>query len=161
MKFESAVSIILKHEGGYVNDSRDPGGETKYGISKRAYPDLDIANLTRGDAAEIYRRDYWEPLKCGRMHSGLDLAVFDCGVNQGVGFAAKAIQRAVGATPDGVIGPLTLAAIRDTDPDRALQFFMARRAMRYAALQRLRVYWKGWYRRMFDVHRYAVLAMEE
>jgi hypothetical protein len=58
--FERAVAFVLRHEGGYVNDPRDPGGETKYGISKRAYPRLDIKGLTEADAKEIYRRDYWE-----------------------------------------------------------------------------------------------------
>lgn len=65
--FEKAVAFVLRHEGGYTNDNRDPGGETKFGISKRAYPSLDIKNLTEEQAKVIYRRDYWDRAGCGDL----------------------------------------------------------------------------------------------
>ena len=63
MRFEDCIDKVLEHEGGYVNDPNDLGGETNFGVSKKAYPDLDIKNLTRDEAKEIYRKDYWERYK--------------------------------------------------------------------------------------------------
>ena len=77
MKFDDAIGIVLKHEGGYVNDKNDPGGETRYGISKRAYPDLDIKNLTISQATEIYKKDYWVKGKCDKVPPKLRLIYFD------------------------------------------------------------------------------------
>jgi len=86
-KFESALAFVLAAEGGYVNDPNDPGGETKYGISKKAYPLLDITNLTREQAVDIYRRDYWNKVKGDELPAGVDIAAFDTAVNMGAGTA--------------------------------------------------------------------------
>jgi hypothetical protein len=94
--FEFLVNIILKHEGGYVNDPADPGGETKFGISKRAYPNLDIKNLTRIDAIAIYKRDYYDKLGVGLLDDiRLAYQYFDMGVNGGIGRAKKIMEKAV------------------------------------------------------------------
>ncbi|MDX1611629.1 MAG: glycosyl hydrolase 108 family protein, partial [Candidatus Thermoplasmatota archaeon] len=93
-----------------VNDPDDPGGHTKYGISARAYPDVDIAELTREDAGEIYRKDYWDACHCNELAHGIDITVFDAAVNTGTKQATKFLQRALGVTADGIIGPLTLSA---------------------------------------------------
>lgn len=94
--FERAVAFVLRHEGGFTNDNRDPGGETKFGISKRAYPHLDIKGLTEAEAKEIYRRDYWDRAGCGSLDWPLCLVHFDSCVNLGVGrataFKAKAFN---------------------------------------------------------------------
>lgn len=82
--FDKALDFTLRWEGGYVNDSSDPGGETKFGISKRAYPNEDIKNLTRERAAEIYKRDYWDGVGCGTHPLGDSVALFDSAVNCGV-----------------------------------------------------------------------------
>lgn len=113
-KYNEAVNITLKHEGGYVNDRQDPGGETKYGISKRQYPNINIEKLTIDEAVGIYNRDYWNKLKCGEI-TDQELAnqLFDFGVNVGVYKAAKTIQRVVSVHPDGNIGPVTLNAIEE------------------------------------------------
>lgn len=163
MTFDYAVAIIILHEGGdaITEDPDDPGGLTKYGISARAHPNVDIRGLTYSEAAAIYRRDYWDRLRCGELPAGLDLAVFDCGVNQGVGFAAKALQRDAGATPDGIIGPLTLAAVRQRRPAKLLTDFMARRIKRYASLPHAWKFMRGWSRRAFDIHRHAILHQEK
>ena len=160
MTFEQAVAIIIHHEGGatITDDPADPGGLTKYGISARAHPDVDIRNLTYEQAAEIYRRDYWDRLRCGDMPAGIELAVFDCGVNQGTFFAGRAIQRSARATPDGIVGPRTLAAIRGhNDPPDLLADFMSRRMRRYAALAHAKRFIRGWAKRCFDIHRRAVI----
>lgn len=82
--FDLAFDWILKAEGGYVNNSNDPGGETNYGISKRAYPKLDIANLTKEKAKEIYRTDYWKKAGCDLRTWPENICIFDTAVNQGV-----------------------------------------------------------------------------
>lgn len=84
MSFDQAVKFVLEREGGYVNDPQDPGGETNYGISKRAYPNVNIKALTPEDAAVIYKRDYWSPAGCDQMTPGMALVVFDTAVNVGV-----------------------------------------------------------------------------
>ena len=83
-KFDLALNFTLKWEGGYVNDPKDPGGETNFGISKRAYPNEDIKNLTRERARDIYIRDYWNPLVCSSRDRSMGIAVFDSAVNCGV-----------------------------------------------------------------------------
>lgn len=87
--FEWAVKFVLDHEGGYVNDPSDPGGETKYGISKASYPNVDIANLTVDQAKAIYRRDYWKPVGAGAQPQDIALALFDFAVNAGVARAQR------------------------------------------------------------------------
>ena len=89
------IEFILKMEGGYVNNPKDPGGETKYGISKRAYPNVDIKNLTKNDAIAIYYRDYW--LRCGAVSLPFALAacVMDTAVNMGVGRAKQFLKQTV------------------------------------------------------------------
>jgi lysozyme family protein len=108
--FPRAVALILKHEGGYVNDPADPGGETNFGISKRAYPAEDIRAMTPARASAIYERDYWRRAKCDELPWPLAVQVFDMAVNAGVGPAVKMLQKVLGVTTDGVIGPKTLAA---------------------------------------------------
>ncbi len=77
MTFEQAVKIILEKEGGYVNHPKDPGGETKFGITKKFYPNVDIKNLTIEKAAEIYRKEYWGKIQAELMPSYLRLIAFD------------------------------------------------------------------------------------
>src|SRR5690606_11925483 len=126
-RFEQAIEVVLEHEGGYVNDPADPGGETKYGISKRAYPHLDIAGLTREQAIEIYRRDWWDRYGYDRICSP-DVAAkaFDLAVNMAPAVAHRCLQRALHAcgqrhvTIDGVLGPQTIGAANAVRPRAAL-----------------------------------------
>ncbi len=150
MSFDRAVDIVLDIERGHVNDPHDPGGETKWGISKAAYPDLDIANLTRDDAKAIYRRDYWDACRCYLLPWPWSLYVFDAAVNQGVKTAIKVLQRTVGVTDDGIIGPKTMAAVLRADEDLALRYMVAR-LMRYEALSGWDHYGAGWAYRLFKV----------
>jgi lysozyme family protein len=116
-----AIRFTIAHEGGLVNDPADPGGLTKWGISQRAYPGLDIAALTQADAWNIYRRDYWERLGLDRpaIPGAVGIATFDAAVNLGRRRAAKLLQGAcnlLGCQPplvrDGVLGPKTRATVR-------------------------------------------------
>lgn len=148
--FDQAVGFVLKAEieGGYSNDPRDPGGETNFGISKRAYPKLNIRDLTRDDAIAIYKRDYWDAANCDALPPKLAVAVFDGAVNQGVGIAAKLLQKAAGVSADGVIGPMTLRAIGKADEDAILAEFLGWRLHRYAFTGNARTYMRGWANRV-------------
>lgn len=150
--FDTAFDLVIKAEGGYVNDPNDPGGETKYGISKRAYPDLDIASLTLQQAKDIYYADYWCEIEGDVLPCPLNIYVFDSAVNQGTKTAIKLLQRALGLPDDGVIGPKTLAAIKSMKFPRTVEtWFMTHRAVHYASLPNFRMYGKGWMHRLFDL----------
>ncbi len=144
-KFAKAIKVILAHEGGYVNDPNDLGGETNFGISKRSYPNVDIKNLTREQAVEIYHRDWWDRYKYGRIED-LDVAtkVFDLSVNMGPVPAHKLLQEAVNFTEteslavDGIIGPMTLSAVNQADPRQLVQALRFLAAKRYYELARAR-----------------------
>lgn len=123
---QKALYLILEHEGGYVNDPNDPGGETNYGISKRAYPDLDIKNLTKEQAKAIYTKDYYLKSRCEQLPVGLDVSVFDMSVNAGVKTACKLLQKLVCVPADGIIGPQTLKAVREYDGEIVTAYAKAR-----------------------------------
>ena len=146
MNFDKAFEIIIGHEGGYVNDPRDPGGETKYGISKRAYPTEDIKSLTLDRAKFLYKRDYWDVVEAESIPGSARLMVFDCAVNTGLGMAKKLLQRAVGTKDDGIIGHKTRAAISNT-PELAMNF-AGFWLQYYTDLPGWPTYGKGWTRRV-------------
>lgn len=145
--FEKAVTFSLRWEGGYVNDPRDPGGETKFGISKRTYPQLDIANLTEADAIKIYQRDFWDTCKCGQLPSPIALIVFDIAVNQGQPTAGYVLQEALGVLQDGVVGTMTIQAARNKPLKETIEALTGIRCDRYAKLKSAGIYGKGWFRR--------------
>lgn len=158
MDFERAVSIIIDLEGGYVNHPNDPGGETKYGISKRAYPHIYIPTLTKAEASEIYKRDYWARIQGDALPPKTRLVIFDAAVNQGPGFAVATAQAVVGAKPDGKVGPATIAALHACPPDLFLRKYMERRLGRYRALKEWNVFGLGWVKRLLDVLAYEATA---
>src|SRR6056300_2041872 len=110
MQFYDALAIILKHEGGYVNHPLDPGGITNLGVTKRVYEDwvghevddATMRGLEPADVSPIYKKNYWDKVRCGDLPSGVNLAVFDSAVNSGTRRAAKWLQRCVGAVEDGI-----------------------------------------------------------
>lgn len=149
LTFDQAFDILIGHEGGYVNDPRDPGGETKYGISKRAYPKENIKDLTLAQAKAIYYRDYW--LKCGCDKApAAAFDVFDMAVNSGVGASIKTLQRAAGVTPDGAIGPVTQRAIGAMDPERLAARFNGWRLDFLNDLPTWPTYGRGWAQRIAE-----------
>jgi lysozyme family protein len=109
--FELAIPIVLANEGGYVNDSADPGGETNFGISKHSYPDVDIKNLTVESASAIYLRDFWK--FGGITDQAVATKMLDSYVNM-KSHAIKAAQEVSGQVVDGVYGPHTESAINNT-----------------------------------------------
>lgn len=135
--FDKAVEVVLREEGGYVNDPHDPGGETNFGISKRSYPHLDIKTLTKAEAIEIYRQDFWEKggikylesaVGASKALQGVLLRLFSFQVNMGIRSANKCLQRALVACgrhldDDGIIGSATVRAFsecRDEGMDMAM-----------------------------------------
>lgn len=146
--FLRALDIVLQHEGGYVDHPTDPGGETKYGISKRAYPYEDIRGLTVDRAAVLYRRDYWDRCRCDELPWPLSLYVFDAAVNQGAVRAITTLQRTLDVRADGVIGPITLAKASNADESVHARY-MAERAVHYASLSTFDTFGRGWMRRLF------------
>ncbi len=151
--FEQAFAVVVGHEGGYVNDPRDPGGETKYGISARAYPNVNIRGLTLEIAKTIYRADYWARGYCNEMPGPLALLHFDSAVNNGVGQAARFLQQALGVKVDGDIGPATLAALKrqalqPEGVDRLCAEVLARRIVFHASLPTWPTFGLGWSRRL-------------
>jgi lysozyme family protein len=166
--FERALGHVLKYEGGYSDHPSDPGGATKYGITHAVLAQhrgasvtkADVKALTQMEAAEIYRRRYWDTASCAALPAGLDLAVFDCGVNQGVGRATRLLQEALKVKADGVIGPKTLAAIASAPPRDLLAEFMARRMRAYGLLGNLfRTFGLGWSRRLIATHAEALTLL--
>lgn len=128
--FETAITFVLGEEGGYGDDPADNGGATKYGISQRAYPDLDIKHLTVDQAKAIYLRDYWQPCQCDLLPPAIACAVFDTAVNMGTGAAIRFLQQALRVSVDGLIGPVTLRHA-DQNPLCYLSDYLSRRARRY------------------------------
>ncbi len=154
MDFHQAVTHIFKFEGGLVDHPKDPGGITNYGISLRAYPHLGadgIRHIQKQDAAKIYKKDYWDALHCDDLPSELRLMAFDCAVNQGVGYATKALQTSLSVRADGAIGPKTLAAAASVDPERAVHRFAMNRFLRYLRNRNWRVFGEGWMNRLLSV----------
>ena len=158
MNFDKAVEVILKHEGGYVNDPVDPGGETNMGISKRAYPYLNIKELTKKDAKDIYFKDYWLKAKCSKLPEELRMIYFDMVVNMGKSRAVKILQGAITAkgvktAVDGGIGPQTISnALKSgLEPDRLRSYRVKYYADLIGRKPKLEKYWFGWYRRALQV----------
>lgn len=140
----ACIAFTLGEEGGLTDDVGDPGGLTNFGISQRAYPDLDIANLTAAQAKAIYRRDYWAPLRGDDLPTGVDLMVFDMGVNAGVRRTAAILQTCLGVAADGAIGPLTLLAARGADDARLIDDLAASQLGFYRSLATWPAFGHGW-----------------
>ena len=154
--FDEIIEQVLEHEGGYVNDPKDLGGETKYGITKRFYPDVDIKNLTIEQAKQIYKQDYWDKNRVNELPKQLKHIFFDMCVNMGRGTAVKILQRTAVASGsnisiDGGMGPMTLKAVQNLKLEKVRSY----RILYYAQLVTKRKdqekFWFGWYRRALEV----------
>jgi len=157
--FDRCIGIILPHEGGYVHDKRDPGGETNFGISKRSYPSEDIRGMTPARAAGIYRRDFWPVIRGDSLPAGVDLATLDPAINSGPARAARWLQLAAGLRGrdvDGSIGPRTLAAVGRVKPDLAVIGICAARMGFLRGLKTWGAFGRGWSRRVADIEAKAV-----
>lgn len=120
-EFQRSLEQVLKEEGGYSNNPKDPGGATQKGITQKVYDTYleakgeshkPVKNIPQDEVEEIYRTRYWALAKCDSLPVGVGYVVFDGAVNSGVSQSAKWLQRALGITVDGVIGPATIAAAK-------------------------------------------------
>lgn len=161
--FDIAFEKVIGHEGGFTDDRRDRGnwttgvigkGElkgTKYGVSAMTYPHLDIRNLTLAQAKAIYLQDFWIKAACDELPSGLDYMVFDMAINHGVAGAGRIVQTALGVKADGVLGPVSLKAVRERDPKKLIIETAVRRMLFFTRISTFATFGLGWTRRCFDV----------
>lgn len=141
MNFDQAFDRLIGIEAGYTSGKGDPGGETKYGISKRSYPSLDIKNLTLEDAKAIYLRDFWQTVEA---HDAIKFQVFDFAVNSGISTAIRYLQRAVGAADDGHWGPVSASKLAAMDLNDVLMRFIAERLDFWRKLSTWPTFGGGW-----------------
>ena len=156
MSFEKIINKVLEHEGGYVNDPKDLGGETKYGITKRFYPDIDIKNLTIEQAKEIYKKDYWDRNRVESLPQNLWHIYFDMCVNMGKRTAVKVLQRAANnkgrdIDVDGGLGPATIGALKGVELDRVRAFRVKYYVDLITAKPEQEKFYLGWFRRSLEV----------
>ena len=165
--YNECLKIILMHEGGYVNHPKDPGGETNLGVTKRVYEEWggtkEMKDLTLEDVEPIYKKNYWDKIKGDDLPDGLDLCVFDFGVNAGPGRAAKFLQKLLGVTQDGGIGPQTLGALQSaigedkvTQTREMIEKYQSMRQEYYEGLSTFDTFGKGWTRRVEETTHEAI-----
>ena len=163
-RFGQAVALVLQHEGGFVQHPRDPGGATKFGITRetlsrsRGRPASvdDVRGLTPTEAVEVYRRLYWDPLRADDLPPGLDLAVFDLAVNSGPVRAVRMLQAVLGVAADGIVGPATLGAARQADPIETIRRLARSRLGFLGRLATWPVFGRGWRSRVLSIEREAL-----
>lgn len=151
--FDRAIAFVLRWEGEWSDDPLDPGGRTRWGISSRAHPDVNLDTLTREQAMAFYRVAYWDKAGCDRLPWPLSLILFDGAVNLGLVPATRQLQAALHVEADGVVGPETIAAARSAPAVDVLRDTLARRAVFYATLSAR--FHLGWYRRLFALYQAA------
>jgi lysozyme family protein len=167
--FQRALTLVLKSEGGYVNDPHDPGGATNKGVTIatfRRYVDqdgtiADLKALTVEQAGIVYRKQYWDAVRGDELPDGVDYAVFDFAVNSGPGRAAKYLQATVGAAPDGSIGPATLKAVKAKSPDVIIDTLCDKRRDFLEGLAGWTRFGKGWSSRVKSVRAEAKAMSEQ
>ncbi len=156
MTFDKAFSLVVGSEGGFVNDQDDNGGATKYGVTIGTLSDWrgksvtvdDVRNLSIDEAMSIYKKRYWDAMRCDDLPNWIRLLAFDSSINSGVKLASTWLQNAVGAKPDGSIGPVTLGMLSLSSPEKAIPDFMAQRLLLMAGHSDFKKFGKGWFRRV-------------
>ena len=163
--FFKSLEMVLKHEGGFVDHPDDPGGATNKGITHKTYSDFlgrpledvdELKNIPDEHVQLIYKQGYWDKVKGDNLPSGVDFAIFDWAVNSGPGRAAKALQKAVGATADGAVGPKTLAAVEAADAAEIIKAVADDREAFYKSLRTFNTFGKGWLRRNKETRDFAL-----
>lgn len=154
--FLKALQVLLKAEGGYVNDPADAGGETNYGITKKSYPMEDIKHITMDRVKDIYKRDYWDKVKGDEIKDQKSaLMIFDFAVNAGVNTAVKLLQSILGLTQDGILGPMSIFSLNAADPVLFLREYASGRVSFYEMIVKRKPinqkFLKIWLKRIADI----------
>jgi lysozyme family protein len=157
--WDDCFEMVLKHEGGFVNHPKDPGGMTNLGVTKavweiwlaRTATESDMRALTPEKVKPFYKAMYWDKIKGDQLPAGVDYAAYDLAVNSGVGRAAKYLQQIAGVTADGVIGPKSLEAIKSRDPKEMADALCDMRLDFLKRLPTFETFGKGWSRRVAEV----------
>tara|TARA_R100000655_G_scaffold26313_2_gene54181 strand:- start:9507 stop:10028 length:522 start_codon:yes stop_codon:yes gene_type:complete len=153
--FKDCLSMLLKHEGGFVDHPKDPGGATNKGVTKKVYDEYlgrectidELKNIPMDHVEEIYKKNYWDKVKGDDLPNGVDFSIFDWAVNSGPGRASKALQKVIGATQDGAIGPKTLQLVDTKSPKEIIDRVSEERENFYRSLKTFDTFGKGWIRR--------------
>jgi lysozyme family protein len=156
MTIDEILELILSAEGGYVNDPRDPGGETKFGISKRSYPGLDIRSLTLEGAKGLYVKDYWTKYSLESFPPYIQYSLLDFTVNSGYGNAIRALQRTIGVADDGIFGIISSTRLESLKPIDVLIDYNEERLKFLRKLSTFPTYGNGWTRRVMGVIKHSV-----
>jgi len=164
--FRDCLELVLKHEGGFVDHPKDPGGMTNLGVTKTVWEEWvghpvsekDMRELTPEIVAPMYEMRYWRTSYCEKLPRGLDLLVFSMAVNAGAGRSVKLLQDAIGVLPDGVIGPNTMARINEANVETLIDKFSEARTAYYKGLKLFPVFGRGWLSRT-DKERLEALDM--
>ena len=162
--FSACLAHVFGSEGGYVDHPKDPGGATNLGITLATLQDwrgkpvtkADVKALTRDEAAAIYRAKYWNKVRGDDLPAGLDLVAFDAAVNSGVYRGSRWLQDAVGAAPDGAIGPRTLALAKAAKGSEAVARAIRARKNFLLSLPTWSTFGKGWSARLNSVEAAAL-----
>ncbi len=162
--FDSALQMVLVHEGGFSDHPNDPGGATMKGVTLTTFRRFfgndksvgDLKNITTEQLAQIYRTGFWNVCSGDDLPAGLDYAVFDLAVNSGPGRAAKFLQTSVGATADGSIGEQTLAKVKSAAPPNMINSVCDQRMTFLRSLKTFEDFGKGWTKRVEDVRQKAL-----
>jgi lysozyme family protein len=157
--WDDSFAAVLKHEGGFVNHPKDPGGMTNLGVTKSAWEgyvgksvdEAFMRSLTPEVVKPFYKAMYWDKIKGDQLPNGVDYAAYDLAVNSGVGRAAKFLQEIAGVTVDGVLGPKSMGAIRECDPEQVVDALCDMRLDFLARLPTFETFGKGWSRRVAEV----------
>jgi lysozyme family protein len=165
--FEASLAHVLKHEGGWADHPADPGGATMKGVTLKTYSDWLGRQATKDELRAIptehlrtiYKARFWDAVRGDELPSGVDYVVFDMAVNSGPGRAARMLQAAVGVTPDGAIGPKTLAAVNAQDPATLIATFQRNRQHFLEALPTFGTFGKGWTRRVTEAGEIGLKAV--
>ena len=155
MDFDQAFDALLKHEGGFSDHAADPGGKTRFGITEAVAREVgyrgDMRELPLDLAKRIYKDRYWDAVRADELPEAIRYAVFDAAVNSGPRQAIRWLQRAVGVRDDGVIGPITLSAVRAADPQALLRRMLSARLRFMTDLPTWPAFGRGWARRTADL----------
>jgi len=162
--FNACMAHVFKSEGGYVDHPRDPGGATNMGITFNTLKEWrgtkitkdDVRNLTKTEASAIYRAKYWDAVQGDELPYGFDLVAFDGAVNSGPSRGIRWLQGGVGAIVDGKIGPVTLAAVRNSVPSMGINRACDLRIGFLRGLETFAVFGKGWSERVANVRATAL-----